>query len=61
MLKLKEILRLHHEAQLSTRQIGRSLNLSRSVVSKYLVRARGAQIGWPLPEEWGEQQLLAML
>jgi len=57
VLKLKDILRLHYQAQLSTRQIARSLNVSRSVVSKYLIRARGAQLQWPLPEGIGETQL----
>lgn len=61
MLKLKDILRLHHEAQLSYRQIARSLGLSLGVISKYLTRARLADIKWPLPPEVGEQQLLAIL
>lgn len=61
VLKLKDILRLHYQAHLSTRQIARSLNVSRSVVSKYLIRARGAQLQWPLPPEMGEDQLRVIL
>lgn len=61
VLKLKDILRLHYQAQLSTRQIARSLNVSRSVVSKYLIRARGAQLQWPLPDGIGETQLREIL
>jgi len=61
VLKLKDILRLHYQAQLSTRQIARSLNVSSSVVSKYLIRARGAQLHWPLPEGIGEAQLREIL
>lgn len=61
VLRLKDILRLHYQAHLSTRQIARSLNLSRSVVSKYLIRARGAQLQWPLPSDMGEAQLRAIL
>jgi len=61
VLKLKDILRLHYQAQLSTRQIARSLNVSSSVVSKYLIRARGAQLYWPLPEGIGETQLREIL
>jgi len=61
VLRLKDILRLHHEAQLSTRQIARSLNLSSSVVSKYLVRARDAQVSWPLPPDLSEAELIASL
>lgn len=61
VLKLKDILRLHYQAHLSTRQIARSLNVSRSVVSKYLIRARGAQLQWPLPDGVGEAQLRDIL
>ena len=61
VLKLKDILRLHYQAQLSTRQIARSLNVSSSVVSKHLIRARGAQLHWPLPEGVGEAQLRDIL
>jgi len=61
MLKLKEILRLHHEAQLSHRQISRSLALSVGVISKYLTRARQAGIVWPLPAGMDEAQLQAIL
>ena len=61
MLKLKELLRLHHEAALSTRQIARSLNLSSSVVSKYLVRARLAEIPWPLQPDIDDAKLHALL
>ncbi len=61
MLKLKDILRLHYEAQLSSRKIALSLNLSRSAVSKYLVRATNAQLSWPLPAGMDEQQLQAIL
>ena len=61
VLRLKEILRLHYQAQLSTRQIARSLHLSRSVVSKYLIRARCAELQWPLPPDVGEDQLRAIL
>jgi transposase len=61
VLKLKDILRLHHQAHLSQRQIARSQNLSVGVISKYLTRARLAGITWPLPPDVGEDQLLAIL
>lgn len=61
MQKLKELLRLHHEANLSQRQIARSLNLSVGAVSKYLRRAEMAGITWPLPPEWSEAALAARL
>lgn len=61
MLRLKDILRLHHEAHLSHRQIARSLGLSVGVISKYLTRARLAGVvQWPLPADLSEAQLLAV-
>ncbi|MDF3721618.1 IS21 family transposase, partial [Enterobacter hormaechei] len=59
MRKLKEILRLKYGAGLSHRQIGRSLAISPSVVSRYANRA--AQLGikqWPLPAEWDDAALM---
>lgn len=61
MLVIKEILRLKYEAQLSGRQIARSLQLSVGVVSKYLRRAQAQQLSWPLPAEWSETELLERL
>lgn len=58
MRKLKEILRLKYGSGLSHRQIGRSLVISPSVVSRYANRA--AQLGikqWPLPPEWDDAAL----
>ena len=39
MNKLKEILRLRHECNLSARQISRALNISHTVVNNYLSKA----------------------
>lgn len=58
MRKLKEILRFKYGAELSHRQIGRSLAISPSAVSRYANRA--AQLGikqWPLPAEWDDAAL----
>src|SRR5699024_12688862 len=58
MRKLKEILRLKYGVGLSHRQIGRSLAISPSVVSRYANRA--AQLGikqWPLPTGWDDTKL----
>ncbi|EMQ8080370.1 IS21-like element ISEc12 family transposase, partial [Escherichia coli] len=58
MRKLKEILRLKYGVELSHRQIGRSLAISPSVVSRYANRA--AQLGikqWPLPTGWDDTKL----
>ncbi len=61
MFKLKEILRLKYEAQLSLRQIALSLSLSVGVISKYLSRAEAAGLGWPLPPDLSEQALTKLL
>lgn len=61
MQKIKEVLRLKYGADLSTRQISRSLNISIGVISKYINRADAAGIGWPLPEGMTEQEVLSIL
>ncbi len=58
MRKLKEILRVKYASGLSHRQIGRSLVISSSVVSRYANRV--AQPGikqWPLPPKWDDAAL----
>ena len=61
MRKIREVLRLKHEAGLSDRQIAGSVGSSRSTVQECLRRAREAGIGWPLPPELDEAALLARL
>ena len=61
MRKLAEVLRLSLEQKLSVRKIARSCCLPRSTVSDYLVRARVAGLGWPLPEGLDEERLKARL
>ncbi len=51
MQKIKDILRLKYDANLSLRQIALSLSLSLGVVSQYLKRAEAAGLLWPLPED----------
>jgi len=48
--KIKEILRLKHEAGLSNRAIAGACNISNSTVGEYLRRAEAAGISWPLGE-----------
>lgn len=50
MRKLREVLRLIHEAGLGQRQVARSLKLSPSTVAEYRRRAALAGLAWPLPE-----------
>jgi len=61
MRKLKEILRLKHQADLTDRQIGRSCGLSHTTVSTYLQRAAQAGVSWPLAEGMEEAQLQTLL
>lgn len=61
MIKLKDILRLKYEAQLSLRQIALCLSLSIGVISKYLQRAEAVGLGWPLPEGMTDTELAARL
>ena len=61
MRKVSEMLRLSLEQKLSVRKIARSCCLPRSTVSDYLVRARVAGLGWPLPEGLDEERLDALL
>ena len=61
MRKITQILRLHFESELSTRQIAASLNVSVGVVSKYINRALNSNISWPLPNDMDEKTLLARL
>ena len=57
MCKIESILCLHHTLGHSVRKIARSLGLKRSTVNDYLQRASAADIGWPLPSDWSEQDL----
>ena len=44
--KIREVLRLHQEAQLSNRAIARVCKISNSTVGEYLKRAEQANLGW---------------
>lgn len=61
MRKIREILRLHFDAGLSTRQVALSCNIGRSTVGEYIKRARTAGLGWPLPVDMDDTQLEAAL
>ena len=57
MRKIREILRLKHEAGLTNRQIAQSCGRSRSTIASYLERAKRAGLSWPVPEAWDEEEL----
>lgn len=59
--KIREVLRLKAEARWSDRQIAAAIGSARSTVQECLRRARAAGIGWPLPAECDEEELVARL
>ncbi len=61
MRRVRQVLRLAHEAGLTQRQIARSLKMSPSTVGEYLRRAKLAALSWPLPEDVDDAQLEARL
>jgi transposase len=61
MRKIKEVLRLKFDNQLSKRQIAQSCSIAHSTVSEYLRRFRQASLNWPLPEEIDDNQLEQLL
>jgi hypothetical protein len=61
MRKLKEVLRLRYELKLGYQQIGRSCAIGVSTVHKYLKRAEAAGLNWPLPADWDEARVEALV
>ena len=61
MRKLREVLRLRFELKLGYQQIGRSCAIGVSTVHKYLKRAEAAGVTWPLPEDWDEARVDAVV
>ena len=57
MRKIREVLRLHGEADLSARKIGRSCSISPTTVAVYLNRAQAAGLSWPPPPELDDAAL----
>jgi transposase len=61
MRKIKDILRLRHEAGLPYRGIANALNIGYGTVVDYLNRAEQAGLAWPLPEGMLERDLGRLL
>ena len=61
MRKIREILRLKYEANLTERQIARGASCSRSAVRSCLLQAEGVGISWPIPVDLDEDSLEALL
>ncbi|EKY4883164.1 TPA: IS21 family transposase [Vibrio vulnificus] len=61
MDKIKEVLRLKYECQLSLRKIASCTKVSRSTISEILTRFEHYGVGWPLPDNHSEAQLAQVL
>lgn len=61
MRKIKEVLRLHFEHQLSHRTIARSCGISHRTVKEYLRRLSQSGLSWPLPDDLDEGSLCIRL
>ena len=57
MRKIKEVLRLKYDSNLSEREISRSCQVSRSTVADYLMKAKAAGISWPEALELTDTQI----
>ncbi len=61
MRNIREVLRLHLGQGLPQRVIAQSLRLGLGTVNGYVTRARRARLGWPLPDDLGDERLEALL
>ena len=61
MRQIREALRLHLQAQLSYNEVARALNISKSVVGKYLSLARVAAVTWELAQTLSDEELQTRL
>ena len=61
MRKIKEVLRLKFELDLSERQISKSTQISRSTIGDYLRRFAMSGLSWPLPTELADADIDAQL
>ncbi len=57
MRKIRQVLRLALEMEMSQRSISSSLAISRGIVTDYLTRAAAAELTWPLPTDMDDEQL----
>lgn len=57
MRKIREVLRLKFDIQLSARQIARSLGIGRATVGEYLSRYDNSGLSWPLPASLSDADL----
>lgn len=61
MRKIREILRLSWQCQLSQNKVHESTGISRASIGEYVRRALAAGLGWPLPEGLDDAALEELL
>lgn len=61
MRKIREVLRLKFELDLSERQISKSIQTSRSTIGDYLRRFAVSGLSWPLPHALSDADIEAAL
>ncbi len=61
MRKIRDVLRLSLGEGLPRRQVGAAVGLPYTTVADYLMRARAAGVGWPLPETMDDAALESRL
>jgi transposase len=61
MRKIKEVLRLKYEADLSYEAISKSCNIGHTTVGEYVKRAQEAGLRWPLPKDMDDNLLEKLL
>ena len=59
MLKTRQVLRLRYELGLSLREIGQACSCGKTTVSEILMRAKRAEIVWPI--DFSDKQLMSRL
>jgi transposase len=61
MRKIREVLRLHHEFNLSQKKIAISVAIGQATVYEYLCRAKNRGLIWPLPDDLDDDALEKLL
>jgi len=61
MRKIREILRLKYECNLTDRQIAKSCFVARSTVANYLSRTKLAGLKWPVPENLSDTDIYNLM
>lgn len=61
MRKIREILRLKYDCNLTDRQIAKSCSVARSTVANYLGRVKSAGLKWPVPENLSDTDIYNLM